>query len=544
MLLQRLSILLAFFFVSICVNAQHYKTVFKVHYIQDSITLTPYSHKIIQNKLSSIPVNNEITHVNLVGYTDSTGSKEANEMVALMRAQNVRDLLVEKGVSVKMIEVSGIGEAKFIASNETERGRLLNRRTEIIIHYRPTKEVLKSDEAVVIVEEIAEDSSITYSTDTIESYSLDSIDKIIPADYLYEKRAKKLDYETYADYVNRIIPRRRDSVKTLVVTDWTRSMYPYGSNVFKWHLNNLHKSSITYMAFFNDGDYMKHELKDGSIGEVGGIYFGVADSVSDIIRLMDTVAKASIGGDYPENVIEVMFAAENNYLDVDTVVLIADNRACIRDYKLMEQLGRPIHILLNEVDGRSPVLNHQYVNLAAWTGGSVSVMGKKIEGLSFEDNRIAPIYYTDTLMYMPKVKGNLKAVRKELRKYKKQVSKRSLPPIISYNEEKIPTDESFDLVVDNETTFRVGVIQCKMYDQHLYEHVTCKPTYTFVQKLRIGGKIVVYATVGVVVTVVALPVAIVYTPIKLISSALKGKKKSKSKKKTKWIRGPKMVPMQ
>lgn len=67
------------------------------------------------------------------GHTDNVGSLASNEKLSINRAENVRNYLVNKGIDIKRISIKGYGETKPLATNETEFGRKLNRRTEIII---------------------------------------------------------------------------------------------------------------------------------------------------------------------------------------------------------------------------------------------------------------------------------------------------------------------------------------------------------------------------------------------------------------------------
>jgi outer membrane protein OmpA-like peptidoglycan-associated protein len=80
------------------------------------------------------------------GYTDDSGSKAHNERLSGKRAQAVADRLVERGIDAKRIEVIGRGESRPIASNNTEEGRALNRRVEIVIA-APGREPLASNRA-------------------------------------------------------------------------------------------------------------------------------------------------------------------------------------------------------------------------------------------------------------------------------------------------------------------------------------------------------------------------------------------------------------
>jgi outer membrane protein OmpA-like peptidoglycan-associated protein len=73
----------------------------------------------------------------LKGYTDSIGSTEYNLMIAAGRASSVKLYLVAKGVNPLRITVVGKGAMDFVATNESEEGRSLNRRVEIQIDKNP-----------------------------------------------------------------------------------------------------------------------------------------------------------------------------------------------------------------------------------------------------------------------------------------------------------------------------------------------------------------------------------------------------------------------
>jgi len=69
----------------------------------------------------------------LKGYTDSVGSSDYNSMIAESRASSIRLYLVAKGVNPLQIAVVGKGARDFVATNDSEEGRRLNRRVEIQI---------------------------------------------------------------------------------------------------------------------------------------------------------------------------------------------------------------------------------------------------------------------------------------------------------------------------------------------------------------------------------------------------------------------------
>ena len=71
--------------------------------------------------------------IELHGHTCSMGSKPYNMTLGLKRAEAVRDFLVSRGISTGRISVKSFGEDSPKYTNQTEAGRSLNRRVEIIL---------------------------------------------------------------------------------------------------------------------------------------------------------------------------------------------------------------------------------------------------------------------------------------------------------------------------------------------------------------------------------------------------------------------------
>lgn len=66
----------------------------------------------------------------VVGHTDSDGTRAANIALSQARANAVRDYLVRAGIPGDRIVTSGFGPDKPVADNETAEGRARNRRIE------------------------------------------------------------------------------------------------------------------------------------------------------------------------------------------------------------------------------------------------------------------------------------------------------------------------------------------------------------------------------------------------------------------------------
>jgi outer membrane protein OmpA-like peptidoglycan-associated protein len=73
------------------------------------------------------------TKMQITGYTDNSGNKDQNLKISEQRAKKVKSLLVSYGISADRMTAIGKGDWNPISSNETQEGRIANRRVEIEI---------------------------------------------------------------------------------------------------------------------------------------------------------------------------------------------------------------------------------------------------------------------------------------------------------------------------------------------------------------------------------------------------------------------------
>jgi OOP family OmpA-OmpF porin len=66
------------------------------------------------------------------GYASSEGTAAYNLKLSKDRANSVKTYLVNSGVNSSQVTVKGFGEANPVASNDTEEGRIQNRRVETV----------------------------------------------------------------------------------------------------------------------------------------------------------------------------------------------------------------------------------------------------------------------------------------------------------------------------------------------------------------------------------------------------------------------------
>ena len=72
-----------------------------------------------------------VKSITVVGYTDSLGSEDYNMELAFKRANSFKKKFQKYNIKIKYLAK---GESNPIASNETEEGRALNRRVEILFN--------------------------------------------------------------------------------------------------------------------------------------------------------------------------------------------------------------------------------------------------------------------------------------------------------------------------------------------------------------------------------------------------------------------------
>jgi outer membrane protein OmpA-like peptidoglycan-associated protein len=84
-------------------------------------------------KLGQLLKTNPTLRIELGGHTDNVGGDAANMTLSDQRAKAVRDHLIGQGIDGGRITAKGYGKTKPVATNDTEEGRALNRRTEVTV---------------------------------------------------------------------------------------------------------------------------------------------------------------------------------------------------------------------------------------------------------------------------------------------------------------------------------------------------------------------------------------------------------------------------
>lgn len=85
------------------------------------------------DRIANILIKYPQTVIRVEGHTDSSGSESYNMDLSQRRADSVKNIIIQRGVSENRIETMPFGESMPIADNSTEVGRAMNRRVEIKI---------------------------------------------------------------------------------------------------------------------------------------------------------------------------------------------------------------------------------------------------------------------------------------------------------------------------------------------------------------------------------------------------------------------------
>lgn len=98
----------------------------------DKATLRPESTNELE-RLTKLLNDVPTLKIEISGHTDSKGADAYNKTLSNNRAKAVVDYLIGKGIAADRLTSAGYGEEQPIATNDTDEGRQLNRRTEFKI---------------------------------------------------------------------------------------------------------------------------------------------------------------------------------------------------------------------------------------------------------------------------------------------------------------------------------------------------------------------------------------------------------------------------
>ena len=99
----------------------------------DSAVLQESSYPSIDSLAIFLKENPSIT-IEISGFTDDSGTEEHNQKLSQDRANSVKEVLINKGISEDRLRATGYGSNNPIAPNDSDEHKALNRRVEITLH--------------------------------------------------------------------------------------------------------------------------------------------------------------------------------------------------------------------------------------------------------------------------------------------------------------------------------------------------------------------------------------------------------------------------
>ena len=103
-----------------------------ITFATNQATITPKFHDTL-NTIANVLNHYDKTYLSIEGHTDSSGSESYNQTLSERRARSVQQYLVNQSIMSERLSVTGYGEMRPVASNETAAGKAKNRRVEVQI---------------------------------------------------------------------------------------------------------------------------------------------------------------------------------------------------------------------------------------------------------------------------------------------------------------------------------------------------------------------------------------------------------------------------
>ena len=98
----------------------------------DSTAIDPNWYQQLDSLAATLKDNPKIK-VTLIGHTDSRGSNDYNDKLAIKRCESIANYLENKGVSSTQIHIYSRGETLPVVDNANTVGHHFNRRVDLII---------------------------------------------------------------------------------------------------------------------------------------------------------------------------------------------------------------------------------------------------------------------------------------------------------------------------------------------------------------------------------------------------------------------------
>ena len=105
----------------------------RIQFETGNAVLLPASYPVLNQVVKVMNDNPHIQVVQIEGHTDTVGDEKENLLLSQQRAESVRAYLISQGIDGNRLTARGFGQRVPVVSNDSEVGRLQNRRVEFRI---------------------------------------------------------------------------------------------------------------------------------------------------------------------------------------------------------------------------------------------------------------------------------------------------------------------------------------------------------------------------------------------------------------------------
>jgi flagellar motor protein MotB len=112
------------------INKSGHVAVYGIEFDTGKAALKPESEKVLSQVLALLNGQPD-WKIRIEGHTDSTGTRQGNQVLSQQRAGSVVAWLVNNGIASTRLVAAGLGDTRPVADNSTEEGRARNRRVEL-----------------------------------------------------------------------------------------------------------------------------------------------------------------------------------------------------------------------------------------------------------------------------------------------------------------------------------------------------------------------------------------------------------------------------
>jgi len=118
--------------LTVMIEEPKFFTLDNVYFDSGKATLKSSSYKEL-NELAEYLTLKPETIIEIAGHTDNVGEEVANLQLSQKRAEAVKKHLVSKGITASRVTAKGYGESRPVSDNSSDKGKAMNRRTEVHI---------------------------------------------------------------------------------------------------------------------------------------------------------------------------------------------------------------------------------------------------------------------------------------------------------------------------------------------------------------------------------------------------------------------------